>query len=157
MVTRSPEPPVPPEEGKPPDGSAGSQRASGVFSSPNGKKDREIQQPKKKVRPLEFPEDKDMNFEVVVEDITKEEIEMSCDQDHHVDHITHSPKTSQPQPMAWGVGRKKLFSEAVMEESWYIADSDSEYVAEAMREDNQDDLIAEDDDPCCPTVYFSPS
>ncbi|CAI0376560.1 unnamed protein product, partial [Linum tenue] len=84
MAMRSPEPPAPPEEGKPPDGSAGSRRAYEVFSSPDGKKDQEIQQPKKKVRPLEFPEEKDMNFEVVVEDITEEELGTNCDQTHHI-------------------------------------------------------------------------
>ncbi|CAL1396220.1 unnamed protein product [Linum trigynum] len=39
-------------------------------------------------------------------------------------------------------------------DAWYVAESDSEDIAERMREDDQDDVIPEEDNPRCPTIPF---
>ncbi|CAL1393285.1 unnamed protein product [Linum trigynum] len=57
--------------------------------------------------------------------------------------------------MAWGSGSRKLFSEVVREESWYVAESDSEDVAEEIREADCDEELSDVEDPLCPTIPFS--
>ncbi|CAL1379210.1 unnamed protein product [Linum trigynum] len=63
----------PPEEPQPPDFASGIRRFPEISSSPDGKKDREAQQAKKRVRPLEFNKDNAGLEDVIVEDITEEE------------------------------------------------------------------------------------
>ncbi|CAL1381667.1 unnamed protein product [Linum trigynum] len=147
---------------KPPDPTAGIRRPPEVSSSPDGKKAQEEQHPKKRVRPLSFTGDSSPMDEVIVEDITLEEQQET--------HRTMSPRTMEPEnqpnmekeppapptkPSAWGEGRKKLFSEAVKEVEWYVAKSDSEDIAEAMREEDNEDEDLEDENPLCPTISFS--
>ncbi|CAN0827208.1 hypothetical protein LINGRAPRIM_LOCUS2513 [Linum grandiflorum] len=57
-------------------------------------------------------------------------------------------KTSIPN--TWNKNPKNLFGRS---DDWYVADSDSEDVAEAMRE--EDDIAEEEDfDPLCPDILF---
>ncbi|CAL1354022.1 unnamed protein product [Linum trigynum] len=56
--------------------------------------------------------------------------------------------------MAWGEGKKKMFSEAVKTTYWYVEDSDSEDIAEAMREDARDEAL-EEEDPLSPNIEFT--
>ncbi|CAI0402279.1 unnamed protein product [Linum tenue] len=64
------------------------------------------------------------------------------------DPTNNSPSSAQ------GTGARKLFSTFLIEEEWYVAESDSDDVAEAIREDDLDDEIPEDDNPRCPTIPF---
>ncbi|CAN0926247.1 hypothetical protein LINGRAHAP2_LOCUS35235 [Linum grandiflorum] len=55
---------------------------------------------------------------------------------------------------AWTRGKKNLFKENNRKEEWYVTDSDSEDVAENMREED-DEFNEEEDDPLCPTIMFT--
>ncbi|CAI0549166.1 unnamed protein product [Linum tenue] len=55
----------------------------------------------------------------------------------------------------WSGGSSKLFTNLHQVDEWYVADSDSEDVAAAMREDDLDDEVPEDDDPLCPTIAYT--
>ncbi|CAL1414522.1 unnamed protein product [Linum trigynum] len=155
-ATPSPVPPgAAPEEPKPPDPTAGVRRPPEVTSSPDGKKARESQHPKKRVRGIDLVNETVSMEEVLVEDITDEEIPETQKQEYQGTQIPSPPSQPQSQTspvpaMAWGVGRK-----AVREEAWYVEDSDSEDVAEAMREDGVDDSPVEEEDPRCPTICFT--
>ncbi|CAN0861924.1 hypothetical protein LINGRAHAP2_LOCUS8340 [Linum grandiflorum] len=59
-----------------------------------------------------------------------------------------------PKPNAWTERTNTLFEEFSGQDNWYVADSDSEDVAEAMREEG-DEVNEEDDDPLCPHIYFT--
>ncbi|CAL1387431.1 unnamed protein product [Linum trigynum] len=151
---------VAPEGPKPPDSTAGVRRPSEVTSSLDGKKARETQHPKKRVRGIDLANENVNMEEVVVEDITDEETQETQKQEYPNIQTQNPPSQTQSQTspvpsMAWGVGRKKLFSEAVREETWYVEDSDSEDVAEAMREDDAEDSPVEEEDPRCPTICFT--
>ncbi|CAI0453976.1 unnamed protein product [Linum tenue] len=58
-------------------------------------------------------------------------------------------------PNAWNTGSHKIFTAHSQVEEWYVAESDSEDVAAAMKEDDLDDEIPEDDDPLCPTIAYT--
>ncbi|CAL1393638.1 unnamed protein product [Linum trigynum] len=148
----------PQEEARPPDPSVGLRRPPEVSSSPDGKKDREVQQLKKRVRPLDLQDGSNRQEEVIVEDITEEELQKEAREDSRRNTTGLQSNVVQPPqpPMAWGVGRKKLFSEAVREETWYVEDSDTEEEVVEMREDTQRDQTTVEEDPRCPTIYFSP-
>ncbi|CAL1355000.1 unnamed protein product [Linum trigynum] len=89
----------------------------------------------------------DDNFDmetVIIDDITDEEElnpmgeewqpKLGLHQD--LQGNTKSQTNDRKQPMAWGENKKKLFSEAVQEVEWYVAESDSEDIAEAVKEDD---------------------
>ncbi|CAL1403036.1 unnamed protein product [Linum trigynum] len=61
-------------------------------------------------------------------------------------------KGMEPPPSAWS-GRR-LFSDSIADNAWYVAESDSEDVAEAMKDDELNDVVPDDDDPVCPTIPF---
>ncbi|CAI0445871.1 unnamed protein product, partial [Linum tenue] len=54
------------------------------------------------------------------------------------------PQTEIP-PLAWGAGAgaKNFFSDVIAEEAWYIAESNSKDVVEAMKIDNLDDEVSQ--------------
>ncbi|CAI0548986.1 unnamed protein product [Linum tenue] len=59
---------------------------------------------------------------------------------------------------AWtskGGAARKLFPDRPRTEEWYVADSDSEDVAEAIREDGLEEEIDDEDDPTCPPIHFT--
>ncbi|CAN0830220.1 hypothetical protein LINGRAPRIM_LOCUS3172 [Linum grandiflorum] len=63
-------------------------------------------------------------------------------------------KETYTQPNAWTERVNSLFEEYRGHDEWYVADSDSEDVAEAMRE--EDDMVDdEEDDPLCPQICFT--
>ncbi|CAL1360467.1 unnamed protein product [Linum trigynum] len=64
----------PPQEPRPPELSGGTRRPPEISSSPDGKKDGETQHAKKRVRPLDFNKDCAGLEDVIIEDITEEEV-----------------------------------------------------------------------------------
>ncbi|CAN0905075.1 hypothetical protein LINGRAHAP2_LOCUS23458 [Linum grandiflorum] len=57
----------------------------------------------------------------------------------------------QENPDVWNQRKNFLFEERNTIDDWYVADSDSEDVAEAMRE--EDDVVDdEEEDPLCPSI-----
>ncbi|CAI0463744.1 unnamed protein product, partial [Linum tenue] len=74
-ATSSPANPAPVGEDKPPDPVAGNRRPPEVSSSSDGKKEKEAQHPRKRVRPIGSLEESTMKEAVFVEDITEAEME----------------------------------------------------------------------------------
>ncbi|CAN0905673.1 hypothetical protein LINGRAHAP2_LOCUS23805 [Linum grandiflorum] len=60
-----------------------------------------------------------------------------------------------PKPNAWTKRTNTLFEEFRGQDNWYVADSDSEDVAEAMSREEDDEVNEEDDDPLCPQICFT--
>ncbi|CAL1400973.1 unnamed protein product [Linum trigynum] len=131
-----------------------------LSSSPDEKKEHESQHPKKRVRPLALPDETCDMDEAIVEDITDEE-EQKRENPHHNPSDSQCPPsapthaTQAQTPLGWGEARKKLFSEAVQEVEWYVAESDSEDAAKAMKEDARDEEREDTDDPLCPTALYN--
>ncbi|CAN0846263.1 hypothetical protein LINGRAHAP2_LOCUS4370 [Linum grandiflorum] len=109
------------------------------MSSPSANGDRDAPHVKKKVRAMDLNQDQGMD-EVILEDITNSEETSKSD--------------PVPPPNAWTQRSNRLFENFRYDDEWYIADSDSEDVAEAMRE--EDDVFDEETyDPLCPSVLFT--
>ncbi|CAL1396093.1 unnamed protein product [Linum trigynum] len=149
-------------DGKPPDPTAGTRRPLEVSSLSDGKKDSDSIHQKERVRLLTLTDDNTMMDEVMVEDIIEEELNHSSmpettTEGGRVRNLLEQGPKPQPKSVAWGMESKKLFSEAVREESWYVADSDYEDVAEAIREDDNESPDQEDNNPLCTTVRFTPT
>ncbi|CAI0431417.1 unnamed protein product [Linum tenue] len=68
----------------------------------------------------------------------------------NVDEAVENEATKPPN--AWG-GRK-LFADVLSGDTWYVAESDSEDVAQAMREEDHDDETPEEENPRCPSILF---
>ncbi|CAL1368213.1 unnamed protein product [Linum trigynum] len=162
MAAVGPSSPLPEGDPKPPDPTAGVRRPPELSSSPDGKKAKEAQHPKKWFRGLEFQEENQDMDEVIIEDLTETEedtdpIPQSGTPPPQANNFPDNSQAPKPasRPMAWGEGRRKLFSEAVQEVEWYVADSDSEDVDEGMREDDRDEATMEEDNPRCPSTPFT--
>ncbi|CAL1413259.1 unnamed protein product [Linum trigynum] len=127
--------------GKPPDNTSGVWRPSEVSSSPNTKNEKEATQPKKKVRPLNFDQ------QGVVEDITAGEMEAE-----------ESPQPERGEGKrgspVWQERKRRLFRDVVQPDTWYVAESDTEDVVQAEKEEDEpfDDM---ESDPLCPTATFT--
>ncbi|CAL1388780.1 unnamed protein product [Linum trigynum] len=133
-------PPAP----QPPDSSTEQRPPQLASSSPTGKGDRETQHTKKNARlmcanPLfvvdEMVEDPEM---IETEPTVEEPVKPAS-----------LPQTEIP-PLAWGAGAgaKNFFSDV-------IAESNSKDVAEAMKIENLDDEVSEDEDPRRPTILLT--
>ncbi|CAL1360712.1 unnamed protein product [Linum trigynum] len=66
-----------------------------------------------------------------------------------------SPKQGDEENAWKGSGARKLFNDLHAEDDWYVGESDSKDVVAAMREDDLDDEVPENDDPSCPTIAFT--
>ncbi|CAN0912774.1 hypothetical protein LINGRAPRIM_LOCUS481, partial [Linum grandiflorum] len=66
----------------------------------------------------------------------------------------YTMKEKPIQPNAWTERTNTLFEEVRDNGDWYVADSDSEDVAESMREED-DELDEEEEDPLCPQIFFT--
>ncbi|CAL1388660.1 unnamed protein product [Linum trigynum] len=127
---------------------AGSRRPPSATSSPNGKSDKESQQATK--RPKSMSENPLFQASPMVKDVAN----------HATQSMAQGEDSQPPNPekqwrsTAWTSGPRNLFSEVLAEDVWYIVDSDSEDVTAAMKEDDVDDEVPEDDDPRCPTIPF---
>ncbi|CAN0906575.1 hypothetical protein LINGRAHAP2_LOCUS24338 [Linum grandiflorum] len=86
--------------------------------------------------------------DVLVEDVTHEE---AMDKDQLNDSQMHE---NIPKPNTWTERTNTLFEKFRGQDNWYVADSGSEDVAEAMREED-DEVNEEDDDPLCPQICFT--
>ncbi|CAL1396415.1 unnamed protein product [Linum trigynum] len=111
----------------------GIRRPSPVTSSPNAKGDKETQQPKKKAKHM-------------VDNPLFREEQMAEDTLSPIKEPMGSPIRKHHEAAWTGGVSRKLFGNVRPEDEWYIAESDSEDIAEAMREDDLDDEIPEDDD-----------
>ncbi|CAN0880263.1 hypothetical protein LINGRAHAP2_LOCUS13565, partial [Linum grandiflorum] len=128
---------------KPPDPVSGVRRPAQTSSSPNSKSDKASHPAAKKVRAMTFTKEVEVE-DVLVEDVTYEDDLMK-------DPVENNKQSKAPPvPNAWTNDAAKLFDRS---EEWYVADSDSEDVAESMRE--EDDMMDEDDDPTCPSILFT--
>ncbi|CAN0918880.1 hypothetical protein LINGRAHAP2_LOCUS31138 [Linum grandiflorum] len=134
---------------KPPDLLSGVRRSASLSLSPPGKGDKESQHDKKRIKPLNFA--KKSGLEDVPIDQNADETttkENSSPKQAAEDHAMPDP----PQlHNAWTEGSQHLFGRP---EGWYVADSDSEDIAETIREKDecQDD---EEEDPLCPSIEFT--
>ncbi|CAN0830922.1 hypothetical protein LINGRAHAP2_LOCUS1567 [Linum grandiflorum] len=136
-----------PRAQKPPDLVSGARRPLTASSSPTSKGDRDTQQAKKKVRAMDLNQSAGLG-DVEIEDVSHEETTQE-------ESKQDSPmKETYTQPNAWTERVNSLFEEYRGHDEWYVADSDSEDVAEAMRE--EDDMVDdEEDDPLCPQICFT--
>ncbi|CAN0906278.1 hypothetical protein LINGRAHAP2_LOCUS24152 [Linum grandiflorum] len=65
-----------------------------------------------------------------------------------------SMKNPPENENVWTQRTNKLFQELSNQDEWYVADSDSEDIASAMRE--EDDVLDEEEiDPLCPLILFT--
>ncbi|CAL1352704.1 unnamed protein product [Linum trigynum] len=131
---------------KPPEVTSGARRPATVTSSPNGKNEKETMQPKKKAMAL---------------NLDHENVELETDFSSEMEAESPIPigeKDTRKNKMdgAWEGEKPKLFSEVLMEEGWYVVESDSEDVAE--REKEEDEVLDEENfDPPAPNlVHGSP-
>ncbi|CAI0374832.1 unnamed protein product [Linum tenue] len=139
-----------PPASRPPDPNGGQRRSPVMSSSPNGRDEKEAQHPKKKAKNVR--ENPTYEPDPMMEDSTTVQQPRETE---NVDGSQAVSPRSAPQS-AWGAGtKKKLFSDMLTEDSWYVADSDSEDVAMALKEDDLDDEVLENDDPTCPTIPFT--
>ncbi|CAL1394758.1 unnamed protein product [Linum trigynum] len=133
-ATGSPADSAPAGEAKPPDLTAGTRRPSEETSSPDGKKEREAQHPKKR-RALDLSDEAINMEEVIVEDCTEEELNAvkasSSAAQSTIPIVIDEPKTQAepaktsdegtketPIPVTqsvWGNEKKKTFSEIVQD------------------------------------------
>ncbi|CAN0871527.1 hypothetical protein LINGRAHAP2_LOCUS9865 [Linum grandiflorum] len=136
-----------PRAQKPPDLVSGARRPLTASSSSTSKGDRDTQQAKKKVRAMDLNQSAGLG-DVEIEDVSHEETTQE-------ESKQDSPmKETYTQPNAWTKRVNSLFEEYRGHDEWYVADSDSEDVAEAMRE--EDDMVDdEEDDPLCPQICFT--
>ncbi|CAN0912775.1 hypothetical protein LINGRAHAP2_LOCUS27546 [Linum grandiflorum] len=112
-----------------------------------GKGDRDSQQVKKKVRAMDLNQATGLE-DVEIADVMHEETQSGePDQDYTM-------KEKPIQPNAWTERTNTLFEEVRDNGDWYVADSDSEDVAESMREED-DELDEEEEDPLCPQIFFT--
>ncbi|CAL1379395.1 unnamed protein product [Linum trigynum] len=123
---------------------AGQHRPPTASSSPNPKGDREAQQTKKRAKPsMTFPGNTPMQeaaFEETMSDGQK------------------TPRPASPRPSVWGSSAgaaRRLFGDSSHTGTWYIADSDSEGIAEAMREDGKEADFEGTVDPKCPSIEYT--
>ncbi|CAL1371090.1 unnamed protein product [Linum trigynum] len=68
------------------------------------------------------------------------------------------PPSRNTSPSAWGSGTgaaRRLFSEAVRTEMWYVEDSDFEDVSVAMHEDGLEEGDVGIEDPKCPSIHYT--
>ncbi|CAL1401618.1 unnamed protein product [Linum trigynum] len=77
--------------------------------------------------------------------------------------VTSSPNTSSDKETQQTRKRTKSsfvwigkmsFSELMSDKVWYVAESDTKDIHEAMREEDIDDEVPDEDDPRCPTIPF---
>ncbi|CAN0919977.1 hypothetical protein LINGRAHAP2_LOCUS31768 [Linum grandiflorum] len=146
---------VPP---KPPDPTSGARRASQAISPPSAKSDNASQHAKKKARVMNLNQSAGLDDvinvaataeEVTVEDVIIEDVTHENDlSGNFTDDFAEPMRTAEPN--AWNQGTTKLFNRLY---EWYVTDSDSEDVAESMRE--EDDMMDEEDDPLCPSILFT--
>ncbi|CAL1407417.1 unnamed protein product [Linum trigynum] len=132
----------PPSSGKP-DFIAGQHCPPPASSSPNPKGDREAQQSKKRAKPTIPTNDVESAADGMTVDVEMGEKQYS---------------QSSPKLAAWSSGMeaaRRLFSDLLRPDAWYIADSDSEDVAAGIREDGMEVNEEGDDDPVCLTIKFS--
>ncbi|CAN0898841.1 hypothetical protein LINGRAHAP2_LOCUS19938 [Linum grandiflorum] len=142
---------------KPPEAITGARRPSQGTSSPKAKGDRESQQAKKKVPSMDLNSSAGLE-EVMMEDVTHEETMEDTASETQNHEPTQAGSTGNKEklteqhsiPNAWTSVTQCLFGR---HEKWYIADSDSEDVAESSKE--EDDELDDDDDPMCPSVLFT--
>ncbi|CAL1378439.1 unnamed protein product [Linum trigynum] len=127
----------------PPDNLVGHRRPPSASSSPNPKGDREAQQSKKRAKQ------------------TAERIHVESDSDAVLEDAPEMKDkrndSGSPPASAWTSGTgaaRRLFSEFFNPDEWYVADSDSEDVAAAIREDGLEDGMEVNDDPLCPNIHF---
>ncbi|CAL1407316.1 unnamed protein product [Linum trigynum] len=105
----------------------GQRRLPSTMSSPNPKGDRETQQSKKRAKsttPSIHPEELE---DVEILDVRDKEMVRNA--------------LNNPEKLACTSGTgaaRRLFSYVIKTDVWYVADSDSEDVAEAMRQDGRD-------------------
>ncbi|CAN0903024.1 hypothetical protein LINGRAHAP2_LOCUS22333 [Linum grandiflorum] len=117
--------------------------------SPSGKGDKESQHDKKRIKPLNFATKsglEDVPIDQNADETTAKE--NSSPKQAAEDHAMPDP----PQlHNAWTEGSRHLFGRP---EGWYVADSDSEDIAEIIREEDEchDD---EEEDPLCPLIEFT--
>ncbi|CAL1370838.1 unnamed protein product [Linum trigynum] len=122
----------------------GQRRSPSASSSPNPKGDREAQQSKKRVKQTVQGVQIESDSDVILEDVATTEEQRT--------------RSGTPPPSVWNAGTgvaRRLFSDFLKTDEWYVADSDSEDVAEAMREDGMDAGEEADDDPLCPNIPFT--
>ncbi|CAL1404050.1 unnamed protein product [Linum trigynum] len=122
---------------KPPD-TVGGRRPPPGSSSPDGESEKETVQAKKKVRPTNFdktyPADEDGG---------------TASMDTEEDSIrTQEATGTEGGTNSWFGSAKRLFSDVLKDETWYVEESDSEDVAQ--REKEEDNIPNIDDDPKCP-------
>ncbi|CAN0901138.1 hypothetical protein LINGRAHAP2_LOCUS21245 [Linum grandiflorum] len=146
-------PPAAAQPHKPPDPVSGVRRPAQTSSSPNSKSDKASHPAAKKVRAMTFTKpigtEESIVQEVEVEDVLVEDV--TYEDDLMKDPVENNKQSKAPPvPNAWTNDAAKLFDRS---EEWYVADSDSEDVAESMRE--EDDMMDEDDDPTCPSILFT--
>ncbi|CAL1370801.1 unnamed protein product [Linum trigynum] len=123
-----------------PDPTAGTRRPPTATSSPNTAAEKETEQMRKRLKQSYACQL--FESEAMAEDFP------------NLNSSPGSPqvKGTEPPPSAWTC--RRLFSELIGDDAWYVAESDSEEVAETMKDDELDDMIPDDDDPLCPTIPF---
>ncbi|CAL1371131.1 unnamed protein product [Linum trigynum] len=117
---------------------AGQRRPPTESSSPNPKGAREAQQTKKRAKQSEPVMDEEIAY---VENYSQQ-----------------SPSSQGPKQSAWGTGSgatRKLFGDQARQGVWYVAESDYEDIAEAVRQEGLDAGFEGEGDPKCPPVYFT--
>ncbi|CAN0905074.1 hypothetical protein LINGRAHAP2_LOCUS23458 [Linum grandiflorum] len=125
-----------------PDPTSGSRRPLLPSYSPSNKGDQESQHVNKRVRPMESLPTSTGPNDIEIEDVTQEEADGQRNQ---------WDSDMQENPDVWNQRKNFLFEERNTIDDWYVADSDSEDVAEAMRE--EDDVVDdEEEDPLCPSI-----
>ncbi|CAN0838663.1 hypothetical protein LINGRAHAP2_LOCUS2281 [Linum grandiflorum] len=132
---------------KPPEQTSGTRRHQLASSSPSGKGDRDTQHAKKKVRAMDLNQPEGMEG-VSIGDTTN----MATTEEINMDDS--SMKNPPENENVWTQRTNKLFQELSKQDEWYVADSDSEDIASAMRE--EDDVLDEEEiDPLCPPILFT--
>ncbi|CAN0858702.1 hypothetical protein LINGRAHAP2_LOCUS7412 [Linum grandiflorum] len=103
---------------------------------------------KKKVRSLNIQADHRIN-DVEIEDVTHQESNL---EGMNTEEIIKEHPT--PAANAWNQRCNAMFEAMETGDDWYVADSDSEDVAEATREED-DTLDDDEEDPLCPSILFT--
>ncbi|CAI0446262.1 unnamed protein product [Linum tenue] len=145
MAANAPSPKLTPAS-RPPDQTTGARRTAMGSSSPDGKSEKETVQAKKKVRPLNL-DTKERSAPVVQTAAMDTETTETTQQEIPINEQKHNFS-------AWNNGTTGLFKGAHMDEGWYVAESDSEDVANQEREEDYE-LDEDGYDPRCPSVLFT--
>ncbi|CAN0875114.1 hypothetical protein LINGRAHAP2_LOCUS10643 [Linum grandiflorum] len=129
---------------KPPDLKSGARQPMTTTSSPSTKGDKDSQQAKKRVKAM------DLSKAVGLENDTSGQVSrvgMETNSATGDATMTDKPATAN----AWMDGSNHLFDRS---NDWYVADYDSEDIADVMRAENEE-IGDEEDDPLCPPIIFS--